>query len=130
MNENSKFSNALINKFMPGNGAGGLKSTKSRMLTIMMIAVGMIVIGGISIGSAPATTPEEQALELQRQKQLGGIVMGFGVGLMVPALIKFLAELGLSKSAASDPAAAAAKSKISIFSGREGGKIPIINIVN
>ena len=33
------FVNALINKFMPGNGGGGLKSTKSRMLMIMMILI-------------------------------------------------------------------------------------------
>ena len=102
------FVNALINKFMPGNGGGPLASTKSRMMMVMLIAVGMIVIGSISISSAPADTPEEQALQLQRQRHLGGIVLGFGIGLIVPALLKFLTEMGMSKLAGSENASDAA----------------------
>lgn len=83
---------AFSNKFnftKTGMGRSGL---------LIAIAIGMLIIGAISVSPPSSDTginliDDEKAKTCSTQERLGTILLGFGLGIIVPALIKLFVNI-------------------------------------
>jgi hypothetical protein len=77
---------ALSNKF------NLLSNPQGRSIFMMMLASAMIIIGGISLSVKVNTVDNanDSNTDAQTQARLGGIVLGFGIGIILAALPKLI----------------------------------------
>ena len=77
---------ALSNKF------NLLSNPQGRSIFMMMLATAMIIIGGISLSVKVNTVDNDNDRnnDAQTQARLGGIVLGFGIGIILAALPKLI----------------------------------------
>ena len=88
---------ALSNKF------NLLSTNKGRSIFMMMMAVGLIIIGGISL-SIKTNAAMDESDKLLAQSRLGGIVLGFGLGIILTVSSKLIiTAVGKGKSSVDDP---------------------------
>ena len=86
---------AIANKF------GFSNSVMGRSGLLILISIGMIIIGAISISSSSNPTPPADQTVDQTADQtgqttegrLGSILLGFGLGILVPTLIKLFLSM-------------------------------------
>jgi len=87
---------ALSNKF------NLLSTPRGRSIFMMVMATAMVIIGGISLSIKVDTNDDDDEGNAQKQARLGGIILGFGIGIVLAALPKLIISLATKGKMADD----------------------------
>lgn len=87
---------ALSNKF------NLLSTPRGRSIFMMIIATAMIIIGGISL-SVKINNDNIDDNDSQVQARIGGIILGFGIGIILASLPKLIVSLASKGKMAENP---------------------------